>query len=253
MATAKPSFTDEPLPPEGRTLGEIVERMISREAWDFLTETVGDRPGSRQHITCQIAPRMLARLPPDHMWACAIRACLPIFDRWNSGVWIVKGRRGSPIEPPIEIPPPATGYDPIIKSFVRSTMIEPGSGGSKLIYDLRFYSPVTPMPGPTKTTASSSDPAPAALSDDPFRTGEPGRPGYYDLILGEAEYRIRTGLVVPKRRGLAKFKRSLWDWWEGVRHDRNAPEYDEGTIENIVRDLWNAALTANPTKLPPKK
>jgi hypothetical protein len=251
MAPADQSSIDKSLPPEGRTLGEIVERMISREAWDFITVMLGDRASGhwRQLVYFKITPEALTYLEPDSLGADATRACLPILDWWNSGAWIAKGRRGSPIESPVEIPPPATGYQLIVKSLARSIMIEPGSDRKKLIYDLRFYSPITQTPDPTKTTASSSD----THSDDPFRTGEPGRPGYSDLILEEAKYRIRTGQVVPTRRGLAKFADSLRSWWEGVRHDLKAPAFKTATIENIVRDIWNAALAANPTKLPAKK
>jgi hypothetical protein len=153
MAPADRSFIDEPLPPEGRALGEIVGRMVSREAWDFLTIMVGDRPagrGPRQlrlfHITPNVAR---AYLETDGLCANACRACLPILDRWNSGAWIAKGRRGSPIESPVEIPPPATGYQLIVESLMRSVILEPGTGrgiGRKLICDLHFYSPATQAP-----------------------------------------------------------------------------------------------------------
>jgi hypothetical protein len=263
MAQADQSSIDKSLPPEGLTLGEIVERMISREAWDFITVMLGDRPNGhpRQLAYFKITPEALTYLEPDSLGADATRACLPILDWWNSGAWIAKGRRGSPIEPAVEIPPPATGYQLIVKSLARSTMIEPGSDRKKLIYDLRFYSPITQTPDPTKTTASSSDPAPAAaapsaLSDDPdpFRTGEPGRPNYSEYVLEEAKYRIRTGQVVPARRGKAKFALGLWGWWESVRPGLNAPAFKTSAhIENIVRDIWNDALSANPRKLPAKK
>jgi hypothetical protein len=44
MAPADRLFTDEHLPPEGHILGEIVERMVNPEVWDFITRLVGDRP-----------------------------------------------------------------------------------------------------------------------------------------------------------------------------------------------------------------
>jgi hypothetical protein len=151
MAPAARVFTDKSLPPEGRTLGEIVERIVSREAWDYLTVMVGDRHppggGSRQLVYFKIAPQALTRLNPDDMRSNAIRACLPLLDRWNSGVWIAKGRRGGPLEPPVEIPPPATGYQLVVGSLTRSVIFEPRSNYYKRIYDLRFY-PAMPAPKP---------------------------------------------------------------------------------------------------------
>jgi hypothetical protein len=97
------------------------------------------------------------------------------------------------------------------------------------------------------SSAPSSDPI-TQSSDDPFRTGEPGRPGYSDIVLEEAKYRIRTGEVVPTRRKLAKFARSLWSWWEGVRVALNAPPFNVLYIEELVREIWNAALSGNPIK-----
>jgi hypothetical protein len=150
MAQADRLFTDEPLPPEGRTLGEIVKRVVSREAWDFLTDMVGDQPSehSRQLQWFRITPKALVHLPPDGLYANAVRACLPIVDRWNCGAWIAKGRRGGLIEPPVGIPPPATGYQLVVGSLARSVIFEPGSNYYKRIYDLRFYSPATLTPEP---------------------------------------------------------------------------------------------------------
>jgi hypothetical protein len=99
------------------------------------------------------------------------------------------------------------------------------------------------------SNAPSSDPIiqSSTLPDDLFRTGEPGRPGYSDLVLEEAKFRIRTGQVVPARRGLAKFARSLWSWWEAVRIVLNAPPFKSALyIEDLVREIWNAALSGNP-------
>jgi hypothetical protein len=149
MAPADLSFIDDALPPEGRTLGEIIERLISREAWDFLTEMVGDR-----HVSS--APRQLqwfhippaVPLKPGGLHESAVRACLPLLEQWNSGAWIARGRRGSPMEPPVEIPPPATGYKLAVGSLRRSVIFEPGSNYYKRIYDVRFYSPATLTPAP---------------------------------------------------------------------------------------------------------
>jgi hypothetical protein len=181
MAPADQLFTDKPLPQEGRSLGEIVECMVSREIWDYLTVMVGDRPGSqRQLMHFYITPKVLAHLG-DRSLANATRACLPILDQWNSGVWIAKGRRGSPVEPLVEIPPPVIGYQLIIKSLARSTMIEPG-GDSKLIYDLRFYSPATSTPEPPLLVKHDG---PIEIADKPKRKPKQpvtpmGAPAQYD-------------------------------------------------------------------------
>jgi hypothetical protein len=55
------------------------------------------------------------------------------------------GRRGSPVAPLEEIPPPRTGWTMVIHSLIYSRIIDPGNDRGKLIYDLRFYSP-TPKP-----------------------------------------------------------------------------------------------------------
>jgi hypothetical protein len=149
MAPADQSFIDEPLPPEGRALGEIIERLISREAWDFLTEMVGDRHVSsalRQLQWFHIPPA--GPLKPGGLHESAVCACLPLLEQWNSGAWIAKGRRGSPMEPLVEIPPPATGYKLAVGSLRRSVIFEPGSNYYKRIYDVRFYSPATLTPAP---------------------------------------------------------------------------------------------------------
>jgi len=150
MATADPKFTLSQLPAEGCTLGDIVRRSVGRKAWAFLLEMVGDqsRPSVRQLQWFYITPRALVlRYESDGVLARATRKCLPIVERWNAGAWIAKGRRGSPIEPPVEIPPPATGYELVIRSLTHSMMIEPGDR-KKMIYDLRFYSPATLAPAP---------------------------------------------------------------------------------------------------------
>jgi hypothetical protein len=143
MAPAKRLFTDEAWPPEGRTLGEIVERMASLEVWDFLTKLVGDRStgtgGSRQLLNFYLTPETLTyRAAPDGLYATAVNACLPIRDRWNSGEWLAKGRRGSVVAPLEEIPPRRIGWIMVINSLIYSRIIDPGNDRGK-IYDLRFY------------------------------------------------------------------------------------------------------------------
>jgi hypothetical protein len=74
-------------------------------------------------------------------------------------------------------------------------------------------------------------------------TAEPaswGRPGYLAPILAEAQRRIDEGEVVPTPKGLSRFARDLWQWWEEIRGNRPArqPRY----IANGVRPIWNARL-----------
>jgi hypothetical protein len=107
----------------------------------------------------------------------------------------------------------------------------------------------------------SSSPAPAALpapdekpddktGPDPFRTGAAGRPSAAHLIRDEARRRISAKKVTPREGGLADFSKGLANWWDENRKtfEPHGPELTAGSIENIVRDLWRAALGAKPTK-----
>jgi hypothetical protein len=75
---------------------------------------------------------------------------------------------------------------------------------------------------------------------DPFRTGAPGRPAAAGAIYVEAKRRISSGDVVPQPRGLSRFARDLFDWWEAERQKLSppGPSATARTIENKVRDLW---------------
>jgi hypothetical protein len=86
---------------------------------------------------------------------------------------------------------------------------------------------------------------------DSFKTGLPGHPNYSHLVKNEAERRIKTKEVVPTRGELKQFTVVLEGWWEIVRKTFNppAPPIKAGSIENVIRDTWNAALaSANPIK-----
>jgi hypothetical protein len=108
-------------------------------------------------------------------------------------------------------------------------------------------SEVVPPSNPA-TPLSPLAPAAPPPPSDLFRTGQPGRPNYSVFILEEAKYRIRAGEIIPTPRGLAKFARDLWNWWEDVRVALNAQPITPLTIENCVREIWNAALPTNPIK-----
>jgi hypothetical protein len=94
---------------------------------------------------------------------------------------------------------------------------------------------------------SSSTVAP---DPDPFRTGAPGRPGAYHFVQDELKRRISTREVVPTPNGLAAASRDLEQWWEQRRQTFNplGPPMKALSIENSVREIWNAALNANPIK-----
>jgi hypothetical protein len=162
MAIADPAFNIADLPAEGRTLSELIERMVSREAWRLLTTFVGDRPPPRVSYPRSIY--LAAKyIEGDNDYTAALRSCLPLIDAWNAGVLIAKGRRGSPLAPLEEIPPPRVGWTMEIASLLQSRIIEPGTllKDRRSIYDLRFYSAsvatlesgkvaVTPKPLPAK-------------------------------------------------------------------------------------------------------
>jgi hypothetical protein len=83
-----------------------------------------------------------------------------------------------------------------------------------------------------------------------FRTGAAGRPTAADFVLDEAERRIAKEEITPTEGGLADFSRKLFKWYdkERITFKPHGPKLTAGSIENIVRDLWRAALRAQPTK-----
>jgi hypothetical protein len=92
-------------------------------------------------------------------------------------------------------------------------------------------------------TDASVEPIVEPPAVDPFRTGAPGRPSAAGPIRAEAERRLSNGEVIPQPRGLARFTRDLFDWWEQERRKFNplGPAMTARTIENIVRDLFRKA------------
>jgi hypothetical protein len=100
--------------------------------------------------------------------------------------------------------------------------------------------------------AAQSEPgvASSTMGPDPFRTGAAGRRPAYHLIQEELERRIRTKEVKPKLRGHAAACRRLEDWWKIERKTFNphGPPMTARSIENSTRDIWRAALNANPIK-----
>ena len=140
MAIADPVASILDLPGEGRPLGELVEQMVTPEAWVLLTKTIGDRPppGVSYPKFLYLAAEYIKG---DGDYATALRSCLLLIDAWNAGRLIVKGRRGSPIAPLEDIPPPRVGWTVVIESLMYSRIMEPGKDweNRRKIYDLRFY------------------------------------------------------------------------------------------------------------------
>jgi hypothetical protein len=98
--------------------------------------------------------------------------------------------------------------------------------------------PPAPQAAPDQQPEDSAGP-------DPFRTGAAGRPTPAHLIKAEAERRITEKEVTPTGGGLADFSRKLADWWNDKRKtfEPHGPEMTAGSIKNVVRELWNAALS----------
>jgi hypothetical protein len=85
---------------------------------------------------------------------------------------------------------------------------------------------------------------PDSAGPDPFRTGAAGRPSAAYLIEIEAKRRIAEKEVTPTLGGLTAFSEDLAKWWAEKRltFDPPGPPMEAGSIKNVVRELWNAAL-----------
>lgn len=125
MATAEQKLALLSWPPEGRTLGDLVEQLAGPKAWLLLTDTIGDRlpsagklyPGK---ICFQLTPEMLVGpcADVDRPFIEAIKSCHQLLELWNSGALTAKGRRGGRLEHPVEIVPPGkSGWQVVIYSL----------------------------------------------------------------------------------------------------------------------------------------
>jgi hypothetical protein len=141
MADARPVCGIDAWPAVGLTLGEIIARLVGPDGWDLLTAIVGDRPppGKSSPTSLPLVADIIEQWSNDPNIVAALRACLPLLDEWNAKRVTVKGRRGGALEPAVDLPPPATGWRVVIHSLIRSVIFEPGSGGTKLIYDVLFF------------------------------------------------------------------------------------------------------------------
>jgi hypothetical protein len=203
MAIADVPSSIADLPAEGRTLGELIELLISPEAWILLTTRTGDRPpppaagrGERQLLPVYLSRERLDRFADKNdEYAVAVRACLPLLDAWNADRLIAKGRRGSPIAPSEEIPPPRIRWTMVIESLTRSTLRDPGNRLGK-IYDLHFY----PKQDVTSQRLHAEPPEYANLrhaASEAFPSGWQGlRPG---IVIDAAGKKLPQGYPVPKR------------------------------------------------------
>jgi len=102
---------------------------------------------------------------------------------------------------------------------------------------------VWPAFPPASQTAPDQQPE-DSTGPDPFRTGTAGRPSAAHLVKAEAERRIADKEVTPMPGGLTTFSEDLEKWWDVERLNFNpsGPPMEAGSIKNVVRELWNAAL-----------
>jgi hypothetical protein len=96
------------------------------------------------------------------------------------------------------------------------------------------------------TDVGPDDPTPtnAVKGVDSFRTGSAGRPSAKEFIQIEFKRRLQDGEIRPVEGGLAACARTLVKWWEAKRrgYDPPGPSVTPGTIENMIRELWRAAV-----------
>ena len=148
-------FTNEAWPVEGRTLGEIVKRLVGPEAWQHLTAITAERAAPwLGYFRITDRADVLAQYGDSHV-AAAVRDCLPLLDAWNSGAIIAKARE-SAFGSLVDIPSPVTtGYILTIDNFEYSRIVDPSSIPQRMysadelwqrpaftvrrFYDLRFW------------------------------------------------------------------------------------------------------------------
>jgi hypothetical protein len=97
----------------------------------------------------------------------------------------------------------------------------------------------TPMTEATENVEKQS--AAPAEEVDRFKTGTAGRPTAKHLILAEFEQRLKDCKIEPKDGELTKCSKAMAEWWERTRGQ--GPKMAHGTITNILRNRWRAAIT----------
>jgi hypothetical protein len=144
LATADQLLSLDQWPPEGRTLGDIVEQLVGPAVLSELTELAADR----------LSPRLktIARWTAFDLDSIK---CQPLLRAWNSGNLIAMGRRDDPLSAPIKILPPSTVWVARVVDFTHSVIEDP-IGQGKEIYDLRFFLP-EPQPKAKSTQTASVD------------------------------------------------------------------------------------------------
>jgi hypothetical protein len=81
----------------------------------------------------------------------------------------------------------------------------------------------------------------AALIDELFRSGAPGRPSAMEGILAEFKRRVAGEEVVPRQGCLRTEAEHLARWWAAIKPN-SAPTVKAGTIENKIRQQWNSLI-----------
>jgi hypothetical protein len=124
-------------PPEGRTLGEILEPLIDPAEWSKLIEHTGEL--QPRYLNTMGRPVVIPVYPPSSPHHRELAEEIRLFlEIWISGKLIARGRRGDLLTGPTEIPPPSVGYDIVVEDFTRSVIGDP-TDPKKAIYDLRFF------------------------------------------------------------------------------------------------------------------
>jgi hypothetical protein len=114
--------------------------------------------------------------------------------------------------------------------------IKVDSAAAKWAFPRSLIEPEPVSPG-AETEPAIADPAPAASAAPPVSSG--GRPTDRDLVLGEAEWRLKHRRTQAKT--LAAFAREIREWLKvhGRRRVKKTGEVMKAkTIEGHVRSLW---------------
>ena len=86
---------------------------------------------------------------------------------------------------------------------------------------------------------------PAKSAMPAFKTGAPGRPTAAHFVAAEAERRIASGEIVPRKGNLTKASEELAAWWREVRREHDGPPMTAGSVKNSIRPLWHRALSGD--------
>lgn len=256
-------FSDESWPAEGRTLGEIIERLVGPELWVYLLDWTGDRllPNTaNSNHKQELKPPATSGLRVYTLPVQRQSYQLCTGPAWH-GARFMLGTSDFRIAYDLRFPS-STDHRcrqvvdaclPFLDAWNAGTIIAKGRVGEP-------FEPLTDIPPPRAgytltirsllrsiivdpTTVSSPDPAnmkrccdvrfflpkqavttgSGETKLDRFKTGAAGRPTAKEIVLAEAKRRIRENEVVPKQGELAAFSKSLESWWQNERGTYEPP------------------------------